>query len=158
MRFDAIFADAEHHHIGLFERRTAIAKTTRLLGAAWGIVLGIKIQHDGFAPVVVEGMLLAVVPVEAEMGCLFPFQIGHRAIPPYRSEKAPEAPENSSLTRSARSSGTCAAFIAMDRIVIAIRGRNEALESGALQQRPAHGAACIPSSKARILRRSVSGT
>ena len=75
VRFGAVLAHAEHHSTGFFDVGVEIAKAAGFFGAAGRVILGIKVQHDGFVFVVFQRMRFAVVAFQAEGRRFFSFEI-----------------------------------------------------------------------------------
>jgi hypothetical protein len=71
VRLDTVLTHAQHDRIALFQGRLQIAKAARLLRAPWAIVLGIKIEQDDFAFVILERVRLAVAVFQAKGGRFF---------------------------------------------------------------------------------------
>ena len=73
MRCDAILAHAQDDYPGFFESVVQLAEPASLLGSTRRVVLGIKKHHHGLALIIVlKGMRLAVVALQAERRRFFP--------------------------------------------------------------------------------------
>ena len=62
-----VAADPQDHNAGLGERRKVILEAAGLPRAAGRVVLGIEVEHDGFAPQVGECHRMAVSRLEGEV-------------------------------------------------------------------------------------------
>src|SRR5882757_1006881 len=77
----AVLGDADHLGLDLGEVGQGVAKAAGFGGAARGVVLGIKVEHDRLAAQVRQFQLLAAVGGGSEVRCFLPFCDAHESLP-----------------------------------------------------------------------------